>query len=94
MESPLSWGISPMEDYQTALLAGSDSSWNSQKEAGPRESYLRHSKLSLLKGGRQAKVHSDQVVLVMAWREAGPPKRLPKALGAKAPSRKTGIVTS
>ncbi len=40
----------------------------------------RHSELSYLKGGHQARVHLDQMVLMMARREAGPRDRPPKAL--------------
>jgi hypothetical protein len=40
----------------------------------------RHSKLSQLKGGYQARVYSDQMVLVMARQEAGPCERWPKTL--------------
>ncbi len=38
------------------------------------------SKLSYLKGGHQAWVHLDQMVLVMARREAGPCEKQPKTL--------------
>jgi hypothetical protein len=34
----------------------------------------------LAQGGHQARVHSDQLVLVMARRKAGPCERWPKAL--------------
>jgi hypothetical protein len=68
-----------MKDYHITLPAGSDSSLNSQTEAGPG---WWHSKLSLLKEGHQAQVHSDQMVLVMAWHEDGPRKSRPKALGS------------
>jgi hypothetical protein len=40
----------------------------------------RHSKLSCLKGGHQARVYSDQTVLMKARREAGLHERWPKML--------------
>jgi hypothetical protein len=38
-----------------------------------------HSKLSQLKSDHQAQVHSDQMILMMVRREAGPHERRPKA---------------
>ncbi len=43
----------------------------------------RHSKLGSFKGGHQARVHSDQMVLMMAGWEAGPRERWPKMLKAE-----------
>ncbi len=62
----------------------------------------RLSKLSLLKGGHQARVHLDQKVLMIVRQEAGPRERWPKTFKAElennsrkpgGPTHKTGIVT-
>ncbi len=60
-------------------------------EADPVRGSQMHSKLSWLKGGsHQAQVCSDQMVLVMARREAGPHERWLKTLkgGLENNSRK------
>jgi hypothetical protein len=45
-----------------------------------RKGGQRHSKLSSLKVGNQARVHSDQMLLVITRQEAGPHESWPKGL--------------
>jgi hypothetical protein len=49
-------------------------------EAGLREKRPKALKTKLAQVGHHDRVHSDQVVLVMARREAGPHQRWPKVL--------------
>jgi hypothetical protein len=63
------------------LIESTQIKWFLEQASGSldlKKSGQKHSKLSLLKGDHQARVHSDQMVLVMVKREAEPHERRPK----------------
>jgi hypothetical protein len=95
-----------LQPKKTVLIESTQIRWFSEQSGRSLDLETgshRCSKLSLLRGNHQARVHSDQMVLVMIRWEAGPGERWPTTLKGQLESdfrnpgdlvRKRGIVTA